>query len=92
MITLALRASTRRWTQLSALLRSFERCCEASARLDGAAQHRAYVTTRGVAPAARVDARLRTLERAIDREFDRLTAERLRQDLAWKIAHAARPA
>src|ERR1051325_1359767 len=84
-LRLVVRSSTRRWTQLSALLRAFERCVEASARLDGARRTREYSGTRRDARTiASLDGRLLTLERHIDREFDRLTVERLLQDLAQK--------
>jgi len=89
MIPLLTRASTRRWMQLGALLTSFERCLEASARLDGARRTAAGTTTGDAQLAWRFEHRLKTLERRIDREFDRLTTERLVQDLAAKRAQAA---
>ncbi len=81
-MTLALRLSSARWRQLSALLVAVERGVDASARLDA---HQAHAFGRPrVGPGLAFDRRLCRLEARIDYELDRLTAERLRLDLDEK--------
>jgi len=84
----AVRRSSDRWTKLSVLLTSIERSVEASARMD------AHMKVSGSIGATHegliaFDARLRLLERRIDRELDLLTVERLTLDLHAKQRRVA---
>jgi len=82
------------WETLDRLLGSLERCAAACARLDA---HReisplqAKKTSRRSRPEnyRRFDARLERLIRRVDREVDRITAERLRAELAQLMRQAA---
>jgi hypothetical protein len=84
-----LRASRRRWTTLSGLLTAFERGVDACARLDAYHPGGRMTFARHDAQAVIFDTRLRALEQRLDRELDRLTAERLRVDLAQKQGRRA---
>lgn len=86
------RPSLLRWSTLSALLLEIERAIAGAARLD--------VTERLIRDRAgqmrfkdfeaRFEARLQQVERRVDGELDRLTAERLDSDLARKQRAAAK--
>lgn len=91
----SVRSSDERWGKLFLLLRSFERAIEASSRLDA---YLPRLDRKGretdVSPAlyeqfVSFDRRLVGIERRIDLEFDRLSSDRLRVDLALKIQMAA---
>lgn len=77
-----MRPSGKHWTELSALLSSFERCVVACARLD------AYRPVKDDL-AAVVDARLRALTEHVDHELDRVSVELL---VAQQEAHVRRTA
>lgn len=90
MISLLRRASTRRWMQLATLLAAFERCVEATARLDGVERRFDHLSTHDVHQAVRLEQRLKTLEAHVDRACDRLTAERLILDVTEKRRRMAK--
>lgn len=73
------RTSTDRWTRLSMLLSAMERAVIAAARLD-AYDRRACRTDHE--QVLGFGHRLRLLDDRVDREIDRLTAERLTADIA----------
>lgn len=79
------RVSAARWRRLSQLLIDVERGMAAAARLDAhdIRLRRSVGRTRGT---VRLNCQLTALEHQIDRELDRLTAERLTVDLAEKRA------
>jgi len=91
-----IRTSSERWSQLFMLMMSFEHAIEASSRLDAyddkqdARGHASRkVTLVKQRKAARFNTRLVAIEHHIDAEFDRLTSDKLRLELAEKIAVVA---
>lgn len=93
--SLVVRTSTRHWTMLSKLLDALEACMEFCARFD--AYRDAEVDARGKSRVKRAhktkrdgfDRRLQRLRRDIDREIDRVTAERLMIDVTYKMHRRA---
>lgn len=94
---LALRLSTRHWNDLARLLGCFERVVEHCARLDASREARREAR-RERAGRLGIDrtperhsfeARVAVLARRIDHEIDRVTAERLREDLRVKTERQA---
>lgn len=86
-VQLAERAAADRWSRLERLIETLTRCTEVTARLD------AYPATPLSAKQrwryARIDRRIDQLTARINTEVDRLTAEKLRVDLARRQAHDA---
>jgi hypothetical protein len=81
---------------LQSLLAAVDRCAVACARLDATRTLAEHALRRGGRPTAvqeadyaAFDARLAVLTARVDLEVDRLTAERLRVELARKIRQAA---
>lgn len=83
-----LTASERRWMRLSTLLIALEKGMAAAARIDGHAVQATHTKTLKAITirAAAFSEELSTLERRINRELDRLTADRLKIELMEKIA------
>jgi hypothetical protein len=98
---MTIRTSADRWKALSQLLAAMERAFEGTARLDAYDDEEPPRTGKPGRPRLcpsheqrlKVGARLRTLEDWIDREVDRLTAERVYAELARKrfIEHGDLP-
>ena len=76
-----LRSSEARWRELHMLLCALERSAEASARLDAYLPEYSSQLERRI---VRFDARMRTLERMMTSEMNRLTCEKLFMDLGRK--------
>jgi hypothetical protein len=83
-----LRTSAAHWSKLSMMLSSFEKCVEACSRLD------AYRVSANRVKGERrdmhaFDCRIDALRMMLDKEIDRVTAERLLLDLSVKKLAAA---
>jgi len=85
MTDLTLRTSARHWGELTCLLAAFERCTEACSRLDA---YRALVKNSHF-ERREFEGRLKRLTALVDREVDRVTAERLMVDLRLKMKATA---
>lgn len=87
----AARRSATRWLLLANLLMRLERAVEACARLDARERQPSARSTHGQLVWS-LDQGLRRLDRRMDAELDRVTAERLTLDLHEKMRREAVPA